>query len=151
MRWGEVPYKRVWCNVIEEYKCDVIYNKNIPTDMLIAFLVSKFLNLKKLLEGRKILPINLNLVLRAKEPKAPIANIDGSIAYKLEDLDELPSQENISPVDLNDTDFQFLRYPVYNYIFASLEHAKNLNIYSINTEKNSYIIEGKSKLKKLTL
>ena len=151
MRWGEVPYKHVWCNVIEEYKCDVVYNKNIPTDMLLAFLVSKFLNLKKLLEGRKILPFKLNWVLRGKEAKAPIANIDGSLSYKLEDLDELPSQENISPIDLNDTDFQFLRYPVYNYIYASLEHAKNLNIYSINTEKNVYVIQGKSKLKKLIL
>tara|TARA_R110002049_G_scaffold289365_1_gene472160 strand:+ start:226 stop:1407 length:1182 start_codon:yes stop_codon:yes gene_type:complete len=151
MRWGEVPYKRVWCNVIEEYKCDVVYNKNIPTDMLLAILVSKFLNLKKLLEGRKILPFKLNWVLRGKEPKAPIANIDSSFTYKLEDLDELPSQENISPIDLNDTDFQFLRYPVYNYIYASLEHAKNLNIYSINTEKNVYVIQGKSKLKKLIL
>jgi len=151
MRWGELPYKRLWCNAIKNYKCDVVYNKNNPIDMLIAFLVAKGVNIKKSLTDRKILPLNLNFTSRGTENTKPNNKVDSIPAYTIEDLEELPLNEVLSLIDLNDKEFQFLRNPVYNYQYSHTLHSKDLKIYSVNSQNMTYIIEGNSKLHKLIL
>jgi hypothetical protein len=151
MRWGELPYKRLWCNAIMNYKCDVVYNKNNPIDMLIAFLVAKGVNIKKSLTDRKILPLNLNFTSRGTENTKPNNKVDSIPAYTIEDLEELPLNEVLSLIDLNDKEFQFLRNPVYNYQYSHTLHSKDLKIYSVNSQNMTYIIEGNSKLHKLIL
>lgn len=151
MRWGEVPYKPLWCNVIEEYKCDVVYNKNIPSDMLLAFAVSKFINIKQLLKDGKILPLKMKFFPRTSLKNNLGEGPDGAPFFKIEDLAELPSLQELSSIDISDKEFQFLRNPVYNYQFANSEHTGDIKIYDIIKEKNGYVIQGKSKLKKLIM
>ncbi|RAJ16033.1 GNAT family N-acetyltransferase [Arenibacter echinorum] len=150
MRWGEVPYKRLWCNVIEDYKCEVVYNKNIPTDMLLALAISKFVNVKKILEDRKMLPLKLKFLSKGMKKNQPTEAMDTGPVYRIEDLTELPSKDILKPIDIREKEFQFLRSPIYNYQHFHGEHSSDINIYSVNNENMSYIIEGKSKLKTLT-
>jgi hypothetical protein len=149
LRWGEVPYKRLWCNVIEEYKCDVIYNKNNPTDMLLAFAISNIVNFKKILIDRKILPLKLKFLSKGMEKNLPTETIEAGSSYRIEDLAELPPKNVLRPIDIRDKEYQFLRSPIYNYQYTHLEHSNDINIYSVNNENMSYIIEGKLKLKTL--
>jgi len=151
MRWGELPYKLLWCNDIQEYRCDVIYNKNIPTDMLLAFLISKGMSIKKLLIKRKILPLKLKFLSRGREKNESSERVDIAPVYKLEDLAELPSGTDLKSINITGGEFKYLRNPVYNYQYIHVEHTNDINVYSVENHDKTYIIEGKSSLYKLIL
>ena len=151
MRWGELAYKRLWCNSITNYKCDIVYNKNIPTSILLAFLISKGVNVKKAMVERKIWPVNLKFLFNCKDNINSGKKVEEVVAVRLEELDSLPSQDEICLLDINKEEFRFLRNHVYNFQFIKNEHTRDIKVYSINNEKMSYIIEGKSKLQKLIL
>ncbi|MEQ9580833.1 MAG: hypothetical protein RIM68_01535, partial [Arenibacter sp.] len=133
------------------YKCEVFYNKNIPTDMLLAFLISKGLGIKKLLKERNLLPLKLNFLSRAREKKEPNERVDSAPVYKLEDLAEFPSGADLISINITDSEFQYLRNPVYNYQYIHAEHANDINVYSVENQDKTYIIKGKSNLYKLIL
>tara|TARA_R110002033_G_scaffold112724_2_gene158071 strand:- start:97 stop:597 length:501 start_codon:yes stop_codon:yes gene_type:complete len=151
MRWGELAYKRLWCNSITNYKCDIVYNKNIPTSILLAFLISKGVNVKKAMVERKIWPVNLKFLFNCKDNINSGKKVEEVAAVRFEELDSLPSQDEICLLDINKEEFRFLRNHVYNFQFIKNEHTRDIKVYSINNEKMSYIIEGKSKLQKLIL
>ncbi|RAJ16035.1 GNAT family N-acetyltransferase [Arenibacter echinorum] len=146
MRWGELYYKRLWSNAIEEYKCDVVYN-NLFIAMPIAFMVARLIIFKKFLFQHKILPFNLSFRSRQK----PSQNVESnsSPSFKIENLTELPFKDGLSLVSLEDKKFEFLRNPVYNFQYSNSEHSNNINIYRVNNDRMSYIIAGKSQLQKL--
>ncbi|SHF79306.1 Acetyltransferase (GNAT) domain-containing protein [Arenibacter palladensis] len=147
MRWGELPYKRLWCNAIEDYRCDVVYDNNKLIAMPLAFLVSKYIILKKLLLERKVIPLNFKFWGNQKA-KENVQSDDAS-TFKTEDLAQLPSEDDISIVDLGEKEFHFLRNPVYNFQYSNFEHSRDVNVYEVKNEKMSYIITGKSQLQKL--
>ena len=151
LRWGELAYKRLWCNAIMKYKCDIVYNKNIPTSILLAFFISKGVNVKRALADRKMWPINLKFLFNGKDNENSGKNVDEVAAARFEELESLPSQEELRILDINTEEFRFLRNHVYNFQYIKNEHTGNIRVFSINTEKMSYIIQGKSKLQKLIL
>jgi len=148
MRWGRLRYKRQWCNAIEEYKCDVIYN-DLPISRIMAFVVSKIIILKKFLLLHEILPLKVNFKFRDMHKAIGNINKNNGPAYKIEDLDQLPLNEELSALDFNAIEFQFLQNPVRNYQYDNLEHSRDINIYRVINEEMSYIIQGKSKVRKL--
>ena len=146
MRWGELYYKRLWSNAIEEYKCDVVYN-NLFIAMPIAFMVARLIIFKKFLLQHKILPFNLSFRSRQKSNQNVESNSEPF--FKIENLTELPFKDGLSLVSLEDRKFEFLRNPVYNFQYSNVEHTNNINIYRVNNDRMTYIIAGKSQLQKL--
>lgn len=149
MRWGELAYKRLWCNAIQEYRCDVVYNKKLPTHMILAYVVSKCFNIKKELVDRKLWPIGFGFLSNGSGKDD--GNVEEAPLVKIEELGSLPSQGEIIPIDINKNEFQYIRNLVYNYQYIQKEHTKDIKVYNLNNEKTSYIIQGKSKLQKLIL
>ena len=149
MRWGELPYKRLWCNAIEEYQCDIVYN-NLPIALPIAYAVSKLISFKKFLVEHKILPFNLSFITRGSQKSKQNTEIDSEPTFKTENLTELPAVDRLCLVDINKNEFEFLRKPVYDFQYSNLEHTNNLIIYELRNSEKSFIIEGKSKLQRLS-
>ncbi|SHF79273.1 Acetyltransferase (GNAT) domain-containing protein [Arenibacter palladensis] len=151
MRWGDLPYKRLWCNKIEEYKCDVVYNKNNPTNLILAFTIAKYLNIKKSMGKSKIQQLRLKFLRKNRTKNETVDKVDVVAAIRIEDLAELPSTDQIRALDLSENEYQFLRNPVYNYQYTHSAHSSDIDVYSLDNEEMSYIIAGKRKLQKLIL
>jgi hypothetical protein len=148
MRWGELRYKRLWCNAIEEYNCDVVYNNNLIA-MPIAFAVAKLIIIKKLLLHHKILPLKFSFKLWDRQKSNTNLEMEDAPIYRTIDLDELPLKNEISAIDFNEKEYHFLLNPLYNYQYANSEHTRDIKIYRVIDEKGSYIVEGKSNVQKL--
>lgn len=120
MRWGELYYKRLWCNAIEEYKCDVVYN-NLLVAMPLAFMVAKLIIFKKFLLQYKILPLNLSFGSRHK----PSQNVESSSApsFKIENLTKLPSKDELSllSLDENKLDFCGIQCIIFNTLIWNIQ------------------------------
>ncbi|WP_170126275.1 GNAT family N-acetyltransferase [Arenibacter echinorum] len=151
MRWGDLPYKRLWCNKIEEYKCDVVYNKNNPTNLILAFTIAKYLNIKKSMGKSKLQQLRLKFLRKNRTKNETVDKVDVVAAIRIEDMAELPSNDQIRALDLSKNEYQFLRNPVYNYQYTHSAHSSDIDVYSLDNEEMSYIIAGKRKLQKLIL
>ncbi|MCK0191551.1 GNAT family N-acetyltransferase [Arenibacter sp. F20364] len=151
MRWGDLAYKRMWCNTIEQYECHVLYNKKNIIKRVMANMVAVVIKFKIYLREKNILPImpKIRSIFKKNTEKRSASSKSGASKIELVDLVEnVPFKDHLV-VDTSTDEYSFLRKIKYDFQYTNSEHSNTLNVYKILDRENSYIIAGKNKAQQI--
>jgi hypothetical protein len=151
MRWGELAYKRLWCNAVEEYECHILYNKKNIGKRITAYIVVVVMNFKIYLRKKNILPIKpkIRAIIKKITGKGVATSKSGASNIELVNLGDNTSYGEHLLVDTKTDEYSFLRKIQYDFQYINSEHSNTLNVYKILDRDNSYIIAGKNKAQQI--
>ncbi|XMO86129.1 GNAT family N-acetyltransferase [Algibacter sp. AS12] len=145
MRYGDYPYKRVWCNTVFLYDSYVVYKKSIGK-LIRAFVVLKknqaityaILNKDKFkaLAGFRN---KLKGDIKSNNNEEHVNQLKGPVFRELNDYNEA-DYKNLTPVDIKGEEFTFLRKPIFDlqYIQAS----KTEDMLAFKIDDNTYLAKN---------
>ncbi|SHF79335.1 Acetyltransferase (GNAT) domain-containing protein [Arenibacter palladensis] len=150
MRWGDLAYKRLWCNAIEQYECHILYNKKNIGYRISAYMVILIMKFKIYLREKNILPIKpkirsiyKRIAKRSASKETKVTNVE------LVDLSGNECYSEHHKVDTSTDEYSFLRKIRYDFQYINSEHSNSINIYKMFDRDNSYIIAGKNKTQQI--
>jgi hypothetical protein len=149
LMWGKLDYKVRWCNEISLFEHHFIFKNNNPIKLL---FVKIMINLYKISDYVKqkyffkwLIKTKLNFTLN---PKSQIEKKESVIT--LETISKMPLNDDITSININNASYKFLRKTVYDFQYLNFENTANINVFKINNEVDSYIVQGaKSQIKVL--
>ncbi len=65
------------------------------------------------------------------------------------ELDYLPPDKNKVIIDINTTEYEYLRKPVNDFLYKYLEHSKNVIVFKLINSSESYLISGIKNFQKI--
>jgi hypothetical protein len=148
MGWGDLDYKRAWCNVISKYESQVFYDKKKINEKLLAHFYVKLIVFKIYLKEKYFLRINrLIKLFKKKSSNKTKINIKNDL---LNISDKFLNNDSYK-IDIYKSEYSFLLPHIYNFQYINLVNSKDIEVYKIdeNQETNSFIISGKSKIEKI--
>lgn len=144
---GDLRYKREFCNVISNLDRYILYPKNNFGAKLWANIKKEELLWRPKLRfikdaTRKVLKNNTSedTVQENKEPE-----------IKIVELKVFPTNIKLELIDLDQEEFNSLRKSVYEFQYSNSESSKDIQIYKLTEETNSFIVKGISKVMKIEL
>jgi len=150
MGWGELPYKRLWCNAVEQYDGHILFSKKNIKNRILAFFITKIMNFKTYLRFKNILPLKLGVkTIFKKNLKEPIQNSNINPKVEFVDLKEITPVSDCIKVDTSREEYSFLRKVKFDFQYLNSEHSNNLSIYKSYDNENSYIISGKNRTQQI--
>ena len=149
MEWGELRYKREWCNTIYKYETHILFKKNMWHKKLIAYIFSKLIVFKIYIRETIINPIKERITLI----KRKIGNKHSTDIFQkqLFDIADIAIDKNAIKIEHNKKEFSFLLKHIYEFQYNNIENSKDIEVYKIgeNQETNRFIISGKLKMEKI--
>ncbi|MFI1771286.1 hypothetical protein [Thalassobellus citreus] len=136
--------KKEWCNTLYDFEYQLYYKKKSTLAYIIAYYEIFKIKVKNLIKHLFI----KNQVEKNKS-KSPKLKPSYSL-YKLNSNKNIQNGNHVL-VNINKQNFEFLRLPVYNYLFSCNEHINNITIYEVKNELNTYLIKGQNNFTKLIL
>ncbi|WP_298789318.1 GNAT family N-acetyltransferase [uncultured Allomuricauda sp.] len=131
------------------FEYHILYNPRSIASSVLAFGISSFFKLKQFLREKEIHSFYHNLKFKlslGKESKNP-----NQIKYEFtESAADTFQNENVDLIDIQGEDYLFLKKMVYNFLYKSREHVKDVKIYKESEFRNTYHIVGKNKMLKIT-
>lgn len=147
---GDYFYKQRWFKTKYDFYYHIVYDKKSLKARLLANLVSYFFKFKQKMREKNLnealSKIKYSLI-KQKGKKV----IDKSIDYKMEDVLEKHTIDNLISVDYFDDRHHKLKMLVFEFLYLNEENIKDTNLYRIKDSSNHYLIEGKNIKKKLVL
>ncbi|WP_396590115.1 GNAT family N-acetyltransferase [Allomuricauda sp. R78024] len=148
MMWGDLRYKREWCNNIFTYEDHVLFAKRNLGKILSAFTITKFSQFKKFLEAKNLLPFSFKKLNVFRKKQKPQKNKKREPIYKIMELDNAYSKDGLFKINIDDSEeYALLRQPTYDFQYANSEHSRTINVYEI--QEKMYLLEGKTNKIKL--
>ncbi|AXP82442.1 hypothetical protein CJ739_3380 [Mariniflexile rhizosphaerae] len=150
MGYGDLDYKKSWCNLMYNFESHVIASNNKPVAKMYAFFLKLKYRLINFLIAKKLNDSYYNLkgYFKKETPK----NTSNIPEYKTEHIDgaaiETQDKQDITQ-ELN-TNFRFLKKPIYDFLYTNNEHIKNISVYKLNKPDKTYIATGSKNHLKIT-
>ncbi|MFY0714743.1 GNAT family N-acetyltransferase [Seonamhaeicola sp. NFXS20] len=142
MAYGYLEYKRRWSNNIYSYNHHIIYNESKIGNKISAKIEVKKLELKNFLKDK-----NVDDILKKVKKLLKKNNSKPQSSYSFESITNFTPLNN-SP--LSDSELQYLKRPINDYLFNNKEHQKKLKVYEIIKDKE-YMLLGERNIQKLTI
>lgn len=149
--YGDLDYKRRWCNYIYNFKYQVIYTRNSLLVTLLAKLELSKLSIKEYLKARKLNLLYQKVREKLSFKKLKKSNEKAHLAYEKIPIIEPERFEGLVKVNLEDKEYMFLRRIIYEFLYSTREHKDNTSIFKIFETPNSYLIRGKNNAQQITL
>jgi len=142
MGWGDLDYKKWWCNYVYRFNHRIIYKKYSAFGFLcasvkgnksriIAFIIAKGLNVK-------INQIKKKIKKRQNKqnfsPQYKFIEIDAILEQSMEKMNKIHEKHPIDKKIIN------------HFLFVTQEHSSNVSLYYSQT-KDIYILKGKKETK----
>lgn len=145
MGWGELDYKRRWCNLIYNYE----HHISLPGHSLSAYLLATW-------EGNKT---QLKAYLTSLKPyqffkgfssrhNSKINSSKMAQKYRFEKLENSTSYTHFVPVDIDAQENKRFKTILNDFIYTTEEHFNNIKLYRSKREE-FYIIKGKNQSKRV--
>ncbi len=142
---GNLNYKRTWCNSMYVYEHQIIYNYKKIFKQIWAYTIFKILKLKAFSKKRKVDILYHNIRRRIKGMTTK-KQVHVNYSFRIENLSsDALNETNIYPIDINQSEFAFLRKSTYDFQYLNFESNENVKVYKTSDSSNSYIIQGKEK------
>jgi len=152
---GDFDYKRRWADSIYNYETHIIYNPQFfntkKAAVIKTFKIKKYYQLLHLFKKW-----NLHLLYRKfkiyKYNKSKSEDNDRPGAQiVIDNKPDIPLDEKLLPVNLDNPEYVFLKKPVYDFLYSCSEPLSSICISKFNSNYNSYLIEGKKSIQKITI
>lgn len=146
MLWGELDYKKQWCNVIHDYESHILYNDQMFFQKIAANFIGRMLLFKKYLLKKGILPFDW---IKQFQMKSSIKVEDANQNYESTNVEGLPSIENLQQIEINNVEYAFLKKAVYDFQYATSQNSKQVKVFKSRNDEKTYFISGKGGVLKL--
>lgn len=136
---GFYEYKKSWSDVEYPFEYHILYDsKSIPAT-LIAMFLCRFFKLKQFFRE-----LNINYFLhkitfffkKSSKPKTSI-NYSAKPVTTEFNFNEIDTQK----IDINNKEYTFLKKPIFDFLFTSSEHFKNINMYKCPNIPYTFVLE----------
>lgn len=131
------------------FEYHIIYNPKSIISSTLAFCISSFFKAKQFLREKEIHSFYHNLKFRL----SPIKDGKSPIKTKYEFVDQTADafqNINMDSLDMENEKYRFIKKMVYNFLYKSREHVRDVNVYKSKTSQ-TYFIVGKNKMQKITV
>ncbi len=150
MGYGDLEYKKRWCNLIYTYHHHVVYDSRDLIAKMQASAIYAFVFLKEHLKRRNL---HTGFTKLTSFFTAKISKISTTEQMTFEShvatISEGSHQKN--PIDIETDAFAFLRKPVYDFQYLQLEPSKNLNVFQMVGKSNTFLVQGTKNVMILTV
>ncbi|MFI1743913.1 GNAT family N-acetyltransferase [Thalassobellus sediminis] len=139
---GILDYKKKWCNTFYDFDYHLFYKKK----SILAFIILSF----------EIFKIKIKNTIKLINPKGVISKIKKILNYKNDfkpnsvpnyNIETIQTQKInktlLKEININTTEYQTLRLPIYNYLYTSQENIKDISVYKIENELQTFLVQGK--------
>lgn len=142
---GNLDYKHTWCNSKYIFEHHVLYNYKKLYIHLAAFAIFQVLRLKALLKKGKVDLLYHKIRDRVKGKHMQKQKVKEK-RMVFEDVSrESVHEETISPIDINQDKFAFLRKAIYDFQYLNFELSENIKVYKLLDDPNRFMIQGQKK------
>lgn len=144
---GDYGEKEKISDLKYSFEYHILYNPRSIISSTLAFCINSFFKTKQFLREKEIHSIYHNLKYRL----SPTKDIRDSNKTKYEFVDQAADtfqNTNINSIDIENEKHYFLKKMVYNFLYKSREHIKDIKIYKSETSQ-TYFIVGKAKMQKI--
>jgi len=143
--WGELDYKRRWCNHIHNLEHYILFPNNSFPGFLMAIWEGNKTRLKACLLSSKLNKI-FKRVIRLIKPRSN--HLKTATKFIYENLEYSCSTDGLIPVDLTNEKYSHLKVLKNDFIYRTEEYYSDVKMYSLLNE-GVYIIKGKKHCKKV--
>ncbi|MDD7885841.1 GNAT family N-acetyltransferase [Flavivirga sp. 57AJ16] len=146
---GESNYKRTWSNTVYDYEYHLVFKKKSIIARIVAYIEIMKIDIKNYIKILKEGPY----IQKLKNNFIKTNNNSPDLGFKISKVDgsEIIPMTSLETINLNENIFSSLRKPVYDFLYTSKQHLNSINIYSIKTEENNYLIKGPTETGKINL
>lgn len=143
---GDLRYKREFCNVISNLDRYILYPKIILGP-----------NYGPTLKGGIVVETEIKIYKRRNQESIKNNTSEETVQenkepeIKIVELKEFPTNIKLELIDLDQEEFNSLRKSVYEFQYSNSESSKDIQIYKLTEETNSFIVKGISKVMKIEL
>ncbi len=145
MGWGDLEYKRRWCNHINNLEHYVLFPKYSLLARFIAFWEGNKTRLKAYILSSKLNTlINKTKIFFSRSKKY----VRHSNRYFFENLENMNSFTNLIPIDLKNKENLHFKPVLNDFIYKTEEYYLDVKLYKSPNEE-FYVIKGKNFCKKV--
>lgn len=146
---GYFDYKESWSDLKYNFEYHIHYDCTNIISNIIAHGLSSFFKVKQYLRDKELNKKihKLSFFLNNKKSnasKAGLIEIDNkTITY---------SEAALTKIDINETNYSFLKKHAYDFLFLNSEHVKHLMVFEITNQNTlSFLLKGLDKSQTLTI
>lgn len=142
MGYGDLEYKRRWSNVIYNFEHHIVNSSHDFKIKIRAYVIYQIFKLKELLKEKGVKKELDKWKLYFKRKQAKIA-ITEQPFFQIEDFSEVNLGKENTMVDIDTKAYAFLRRPVYDFLYTSMEHISKIKVYELERNKSYVLQDGK--------
>lgn len=146
---GYYYYKQKWINKIYGYQNHFIYDSSSLTTVIFAnfkVVSSKYFYLLfQLLKRWKFDVLYHRFKRKLYKPNLPEIDVDGTSSIRPIPDSEIPPQEELSEIDLDNSNYNYIKKALYDFLYTSHESINTVKVFEEKKVKNAFIFKGKLK------
>ena len=144
LSYGDLDYKRKWCNTIYQFENHILFPKNSIRKRLMANCIILLLKTKNFLKEKKVhvLIRRLKSIGKNKINLADNVSTTSFLKNTSEDISNIRSKG--MSLDISSEKYAHLRKEVYDFQYRNSEHSKNINVYKHHKDFEMYTIFGET-------
>jgi len=152
MRFGDYPYKRMWCNTVFDYESHVIYNRKSLLQTLKAIFIKNKYQLKFFLIKNKD-----SILVKKLKSFNEIRNKNSSAHDKLktftyQEVKDKKGLKELEHSEISIDENEFLRKYIYDFLYVNSTKYNSVKIYKLGIrESNTYCVKSDEKVVYFTL
>jgi len=148
---GNLAYKSSWSTSKYVFEHHVLYHYKKWNIYLAAFAIFQILRLKATLKKKRVDLLYHKIkekITRGSGQKQKTK--DEKIIFEEISLESI-DKKSVVPIDINQTEFAYLRKAVYDYQYANSEFSDNIEVYKHHNHHNRYMVQGLKRTVMFTL
>ncbi len=150
LSYGDLEYKRKWCNVTYEFEQHVLFPKGLISKRILAYILLQLIVLKGFLKKKKVHILLSKIKSVLKKPTERVQAILED-SFEITDVLEVPPMESMTEIDIDLEEYAFLRKIVHDFQYINFDTSNNIRVCEMNNRQGSYVIIGQKKIQKVIL
>lgn len=151
LSYGDLEYKRRWCNVTYQFEQQVLYNRNHFGKKLLAYIIVQLLALKGFLKKYNVHILYHKVKFLFKRKEKNRSKFISYIFNKEKLIDGSIDTNKTIQININQEQYSYIRKPVYDFQYLCQEATSDVKIYKLTDQSDSYVIIGNKNKEKITL
>lgn len=151
---GQYDYKGRWTDHEYSFQKHVLCRSHkVLTNMYCNFLALWIKVFYKIMGALKEKGVHLwyNNLKKARYRMLNGSNFGPIVNFSVKKLSVMPTGHELAEVDLANDRFSHVKRPFYSYLFSYGERKSDTKLFSIDTEPQNYLVQGKKSIVKLEI
>ncbi|MEC3908025.1 GNAT family N-acetyltransferase [Tamlana sp. 2201CG12-4] len=141
---GDYKYKKRLANKEYKFEYHVLYDSKSLRSVILAKLIILYFYIKQYFREKEYNILFHKFLFFFKQK-----NLKTNDGFETPYIKSMGNEYDLTKIEFYDEQYSFLKRNVLDFLFKHSESLDSINIYKINNEKQSYLIEGKKHIQKI--